>query len=107
MLSLSEQYFEDPLSFKPERWLRENRRPSESRRNDEAFTSLPFGFGTRMCIGRRVSEMEQYLLLTRIVQNYQLFDATGESVDKTIHGIVIIPDRPIRVQFVKRKESVL
>ena len=106
-MSLSEQYFEDPLSFKPERWLRENRRPSENRRNNEAFTSLPFGFGTRMCIGRRVSEMEQYLLLTRIVQNYQLFDTTGESVDKTIHGIVIIPDRPIRVQFVKRKESVL
>ena len=106
-MSLSEQYFEDPLSFTPERWLRESKNPSESGRNINAFASLPFGFGTRMCIGRRVTELEQYLLLTRLIQNYQLLDATGETVEKTTHGLVIIPDRPVRVQFLKRKESLL
>ena len=60
-----------------------------------------------MCIGRRVTELEQYLLLTRLIQNYQLLDATGETVEKTTHGLVIIPDRPVRVQFLKRKESLL
>ena len=43
----SEKYFKDPLEFRPERWLRENK--------DEihAFSNLSFGFGTRMCLGKR------------------------------------------------------
>ena len=42
----SENYFKDPLEFRPERWLRENK--------DEinAFSNLQFGFGTRMCVGK-------------------------------------------------------
>ena len=45
--SRSEKYFKDPLEFKPERWLRENK--------DEnlAFSNLQFGFGTRMCLGEK------------------------------------------------------
>ena len=34
----------------------------------EAFASLPFGFGTRMCLGRRIAELELHLLMARIVQ---------------------------------------
>ncbi|XP_078352546.1 sterol 26-hydroxylase, mitochondrial-like [Oculina patagonica] len=104
-MSMSEKYFDDPCSFKPERWLRDNQKPSDGASNVDAFASLPFGFGTRMCVGRRVSELELYLLLTRVVQNYQLFYPVGETVERTIQGIVIIPDRPVRVQFVKRQES--
>ncbi|XP_078351109.1 sterol 26-hydroxylase, mitochondrial-like [Oculina patagonica] len=103
-MSMSEKYFDDPCTFKPERWLWDNRKPSDGGSNVDAFASLPFGFGTRMCVGRRVSELEQYLLLTRIVQNHQLF-YFGETVVRTIHGVVITPDRPVRVQFVKRQES--
>lgn len=58
-------------------------------------------------MGRRASELEQYLLLTRIIQNYQLMDLVGETVERTIHGVVIIPDRPVRVKFLKREKSML
>ena len=44
----SEKYFEDPLEFKPERWLRENRGESH------AFSILPFGYGVRMCLGKKM-----------------------------------------------------
>lgn len=106
-MSLRGEYFEDPCSFRPERWLRDNRKPSDGDRNIDAFASLPFGFGTRMCVGRRVSELEQYLLLARIIQNYQLFYPADEIVERSIHGLVIIPDRQVKVQFVKREESML
>jgi len=49
----SEKYFKDPLEFKPERWLRENKD------ENHAFSNLPFGFGTRMCAG-----MKSYCLKT-------------------------------------------
>ena len=44
----SEKYFKEPLVFKPERWLRENKD------ENHAFSSLPFGFGTRMCLGKKI-----------------------------------------------------
>ena len=42
------ELFEDPLEYKPERWLREDTHKSPY----HAFAFLPFGFGTRMCLGK-------------------------------------------------------
>ena len=37
--------FPEPERFKPERWSRENKN------TPPVFSSLPFGFGPRMCVG--------------------------------------------------------
>ncbi len=37
--------FPEPHKFMPERWSRDNKEPPN------AFASLPFGFGARMCVG--------------------------------------------------------
>ena len=37
-----------------------------------AFSCLPFGHGVRMCIGRRIAEEQVLLLLSRILQNWQV-----------------------------------
>ena len=42
------ELFEDPLEYKPERWLRDDAHKSPY----HAFAFLPFGFGTRMCLGK-------------------------------------------------------
>jgi len=42
------QYFPEPERFLPERWSRENKDTLPN-----MFASLPFGFGTRMCLGER------------------------------------------------------
>ena len=42
------ELFDDPLEYKPERWLRDDSHKSPY----HAFATLPFGFGTRMCLGK-------------------------------------------------------
>ena len=42
----SEKYFKDPLQFKPERWIRESK-------DVHSFSHLQFGFGPRMCVGKK------------------------------------------------------
>ena len=41
----SEEFFKLPLEFKPERWL------NEDLGKIHPFASIPFGVGTRMCLG--------------------------------------------------------
>ena len=96
-----ESIFEDAEAFKPERWLRN--KDITLIESAEAFASLPFGFGTRMCLGRRIAELELHLLMARIVQQFDIsYPPEAENVEPFMRGVTI-PDRPVRVQFVDRK----
>ena len=57
-----EQYFPRPHEYIPERWIKGD--PQES--HHHPFTLLPFGFGTRMCIGRRLAELEMWQLTVKV-----------------------------------------
>ncbi|KAI4469416.1 cytochrome p450 family 4 [Holotrichia oblita] len=54
------EYFDKPGVYRPERWLR------DSNCNVHPFASLPFGFGARMCPGRRIAEQEIVVLLMKV-----------------------------------------
>ena len=98
-MSYSEDFFPDARSFKPERWLRDEQDTFPGVKS--AFASLPFGFGTRMCIGRRVSELEMNLLLSRLVQQFLITYPEGEVVEATSRGLTL-PDRAVRVRLEDR-----
>lgn len=55
-LGSNEEYFDDGKQFKPERWLRENGAINP-------FAHVPFGIGKRMCIGRRLAELQLQLAM--------------------------------------------
>ena len=96
-----EEVFENAEAFKPERWLRE--KDLVLTEAVEAFSSIPFGFGTRMCIGRRIAELELHLLLARIVQQFEIsYPPDAENVEYFTRGVTV-PDRPVRVKFVDRQ----
>lgn len=56
VLGSSEDNFEDSKQFKPERWLQKEKKINP-------FAHLPFGLGKRMCIGRRLAELQLHLAL--------------------------------------------
>lgn len=61
-VSHDENIFPNSRVFQPERWLRGR----EEKSKQHPFGSVPFGFGVRACLGRRVAELEMYLLLSRV-----------------------------------------
>ncbi|XP_069112977.1 cytochrome P450 10-like [Argopecten irradians] len=63
-----EQYFPSPEKFLPERWLRGN----SEREKRHPFGFLPFGYGTRNCVGQRFAEQEIYISVSKIVTNFRI-----------------------------------
>ncbi|KAI1884890.1 hypothetical protein AGOR_G00214530 [Albula goreensis] len=91
-----ENTFPDPSKFKPERWLRDGReRPNP-------FGSIPFGFGVRGCVGRRIAELEMHLLLSRIIKLYQIKPDPSIGEVKAHNRTVLVADRQVNLRFLER-----
>ena len=57
-----ERYFQNAHEFRPERWLR----GTKDYKKVHPFLTLPFGYGPRACIGRRLAEQNLLVLLLRV-----------------------------------------
>lgn len=64
VISNTERYFPKACQFLPERWIGSGSVDAPPPRH--AFASLPFGYGRRMCIGRRFAELEILILLGKV-----------------------------------------
>ncbi|XP_045778048.1 probable cytochrome P450 49a1 [Maniola jurtina] len=67
------------------------------------FASLPFGFGRRMCIGKRFAEAELQLLLAKVFYKYNVTWRHGEltySVTPTY-----VPNEPLKFTLHSRKQT--
>lgn len=60
------RWFEDPLAFRPERWL------DEAHRKLPRFAYMPFGGGPRICIGHRFAMIEAVLMLATLMQRFSV-----------------------------------
>jgi len=77
-------YWTDPLEFRPERFLPENK----TSLNRNAY--MPFLSGPHMCIGNNFALMEGQLLLAMMVQKYDV----SESPNQSDEGKMTITMRP-------------
>ncbi|KAM9408881.1 1,25-dihydroxyvitamin D(3) 24-hydroxylase, mitochondrial [Pholidichthys leucotaenia] len=93
-LGSSEEYFDEGKQFKPERWLRENSTVNP-------FAHVPFGIGKRMCIGRRLAELQLQLAMCWLVRDYEMVATDNEPLD-VIHSGLLVPNRDLPVAFIKR-----
>jgi len=65
------EYFDQPNSFVPERWLRDDDventgQTSTKQKSVHPYLVLPFGHGPRSCIARRFAEQNMQVVLLRV-----------------------------------------
>lgn len=84
------QYFDDPDEFIPERWLDKKTKP-------HPFLSLPFGFGPRVCPGRRISDMNSYVLMIQLLRAFRI-EYHYEDIG-VVTRLINIPDRAMQIRF--------
>ncbi|XP_028169240.1 probable cytochrome P450 49a1 [Ostrinia furnacalis] len=91
----SDENFTRASDFMPERWMR--RTPGQTH---SAFASLPFGFGKRMCLGRRFAELEIHTIICKMVQAFKM-EYHHEPLEYHIHPMYT-PNGPIRLKLIER-----
>lgn len=92
-----EENFTNAHAFLPERWLK-----SEEQRDDwnlHPYASLPFSFGPRMCLGRRMAELEVWILLVKLLSKYRI-EYHYEDIG-FVGKLANAPDKPARFRFVE------
>ncbi|KAH8307118.1 hypothetical protein KR044_005160, partial [Drosophila immigrans] len=96
-LSNSDEYFPHSEHFMPERWLKQDSACPEARSRNP-FVYLPFGFGPRTCIGKRIAELEMETLLARLLRRYRV-TWLGEKPLQYESTIILSPHGDIRFKF--------
>ncbi|KAJ3370516.1 hypothetical protein GGF31_004107 [Allomyces arbusculus] len=86
--SRSDRYFTNPDEFVPERWDGKDVHP---------FASLPFSFGSRSCVGRRLAEMEMTVFLAHFLRRFEILPAPAP--DKIVFNMVLMNEDPIPLQL--------
>ncbi|KAH8340065.1 hypothetical protein KR067_007655 [Drosophila pandora] len=100
-------YFPEPKRFLPERWLKQTSATDaggcpHAGQKIHPFVSLPFGFGRRMCVGRRFAEIELHTLLAKIFRKYEVsYDA--EEFCYRVNS-TYIPQSPLNFRLKLRDE---
>lgn len=77
-----ERFFDDPDTFDPERWRKEDPR--------RMYAYFPFAIGPRSCIGQNFALMEAKIVLAKLLQNFDISLVPGQSFDV----ITLITTRP-------------
>ena len=95
-------YWNEPGKFKPERWLDTD----GSFKKEKATHYLPFSAGTRVCLGERMAEIQMFLIVTKLLSNFEISLAPGEpmpSLTETKPAITLEPVKDPRVVLSSRK----
>ncbi|XP_034107978.1 probable cytochrome P450 301a1, mitochondrial [Drosophila sulfurigaster albostrigata] len=90
-----EEYVTDAATFRPERWLKPQHGGTPGKLHP--FASLPYGYGARMCLGRRFADLEMQILLAKLLRNYKL-EYNHPPLDYAV-TFMYAPDGPLRFKM--------
>ncbi len=89
--------FPEPTRFRPSRW--EDLSPSP-------YEFLPFGAGSRMCLGSGFAALALRLLLPMIVQRFRFALPDGARVDQSVRGIAMAPKKGLPLVLERQDGSI-
>jgi cytochrome P450 len=89
----------DAKEFRPERWL-EAKNSERLKRMDAYY--LPFGLGSRTCLGRHISELEMYKLIPRLVRDFE-FELESPGKDWSTENFWFVKAKDFGVRIKNRK----
>ncbi|XP_016928979.3 probable cytochrome P450 4d21 [Drosophila suzukii] len=70
------EYFPDPLTFKPERWMNGKEASLAS------FAYIPFSSGPKNCIGKKFANLEMKTFISKVIRHFELLPL-GEELKAT------------------------
>ncbi|XP_074037567.1 probable cytochrome P450 301a1, mitochondrial isoform X2 [Leptinotarsa decemlineata] len=91
-----EEYVTEADQFRPERWLKQE----SGNFKFHPFSSLPYGYGARMCLGRRFADLEIQVLLAKLIRSYKL-EFHHSPLDYKV-TFMYAPDGELRLKMIKR-----
>uniref|UniRef100_A0A1I8NBI6 Cytochrome P450 n=1 Tax=Musca domestica TaxID=7370 RepID=A0A1I8NBI6_MUSDO len=100
-----DNHYTKAKEYLPERWMRPTKEEAEDSatcphvlKASSPFIYLPFGFGPRSCVGRRIVEMELELGIARLVRNFRIeFNYPTENAFK--FKLINVPNIPLKFKF--------
>ena len=90
------RWFDEPERFRPDRFLPE----AEAARRPNTF--IPFGAGSRACVGRHFADLEAVLCLAALFRRFKLQLVSARTV-RTHPRITLAPGRSIQVRVEARR----
>ena len=82
--------YPDPTAFRPERFLGENA--------PDTYTWVPFGGGTRRCLGASFATFEMRVVISRVLARTSLATVDRRAETAVRKGVTIVPRRGVRVR---------
>ncbi|KAH8410742.1 hypothetical protein KR222_002198 [Zaprionus bogoriensis] len=99
LLLSEDRFYPRAKEFLPERWVRSSESADKLMADNlSPFIYLPFGFGPRMCAGKRIVDMELELTLANLVRNFKVeYNYPTENAFRS--GFANRPVIPLKFKF--------
>jgi cytochrome P450 len=91
------QHFPDPERFQPERFLGDD--------PPDTYTWIPFGGGTRRCLGAAFAQFEMRVVIARVMARTRLEPAGDRPEAVARQGITLVPKTGTRVTLRERRPA--
>ncbi|MDZ7952753.1 cytochrome P450 [Nostoc sp. DedQUE09] len=94
LLHYREDLYPNPQQFNPERFLGRHYSPWEF---------IPFGGGSRRCLGYALAQLEIKLVLATVLSNYQLALVENKPLKLQRRGFTLAPNGGVRMMAIKKR----
>lgn len=92
------EYVTDAKSFRPERWIKDTKLGFQGKIHP--FSTMPYGIGARMCLGRRFADLEMQILLAKLIRTHKI-EYNYEPLEYAV-TFMYAPDGPLKFKMTKR-----